>query len=215
MPAFAATIRCLKAAINRHNLITTFAGADRLKETLAAMGLKCGGTLRQRAERLMAVKGKSFDQLDPSLYAKGAKPLVKRACALISMILHQLLLPCSNFYQLHLLLLVQAAQTDEQQLGSLQLIKSTALLEFKIKRLCDMLASVIDDTKDRLEKRQAQTYEELMLEKEEAEVVGASFQKFYMPLRLGAQCLVYGTLICCRTWDPMRAMMKMITSTTL
>ena len=48
-------------------------GADRLKEALQALGLKCGGTLRQRAERLMAIKGRDLSQVDKSLFAKGAK----------------------------------------------------------------------------------------------------------------------------------------------
>ncbi|KAG5182382.1 hypothetical protein JKP88DRAFT_199316 [Tribonema minus] len=47
-------------------------GLDRLKEALEALGLKCGGTLQQRAERLMAVKGKKPSEIDPKLLAKGA-----------------------------------------------------------------------------------------------------------------------------------------------
>jgi splicing factor 3A subunit 3 len=38
-------------------------GLDRLKHALLALNLKCGGTLRQRAERLMAAKSKSPDDL--------------------------------------------------------------------------------------------------------------------------------------------------------
>ena len=53
------------------------AGADRLKEALAGLGLKCGGTLRQRAERLMAVKGKELSQVDRALFAKGQAPQVE------------------------------------------------------------------------------------------------------------------------------------------
>lgn len=52
------------------------AGGDRLKEALQALGLKCGGTVRQRAERLMAVKGKDLVAVDKSLFAKGAAPAV-------------------------------------------------------------------------------------------------------------------------------------------
>ncbi len=46
-------------------------GPDALKAALTALGLKCGGTVAQRAQRLFATKGKSRDQLDPSLFAKG------------------------------------------------------------------------------------------------------------------------------------------------
>lgn len=48
-------------------------GLDRLKSALMALGLKCGGTLEQRAQRLWSTKGKSMEELDQSLFAK-AKP---------------------------------------------------------------------------------------------------------------------------------------------
>lgn len=43
-------------------------GLDRLKSALMALGLKCGGTLEERAQRLFSTKGKTT--LDPSLCAK-------------------------------------------------------------------------------------------------------------------------------------------------
>ncbi|CAG5126108.1 unnamed protein product [Candidula unifasciata] len=46
-------------------------GMERLKNALMTRGLKCGGTLEERAERLFSVKGLSSDEIDPSLYAKG------------------------------------------------------------------------------------------------------------------------------------------------
>ena len=48
-------------------------GLERLKTALMERGLKCGGTLQQRAERLFAVKGLSLEQIDPALKAKPAK----------------------------------------------------------------------------------------------------------------------------------------------
>ena len=45
-------------------------GLDRLKSALMALGLKCGGTLEERANRLFSTKGKALDDLDPSLQAK-------------------------------------------------------------------------------------------------------------------------------------------------
>lgn len=45
-------------------------GLDALKSVLMARGMKCGGTLRQRAERLWAVRGIPPDQIDRSLLAK-------------------------------------------------------------------------------------------------------------------------------------------------
>ncbi|XP_028265339.1 splicing regulator SDE2 [Parambassis ranga] len=50
-----------------------FLGLDVLKEELMSRGLKCGGTLSQRAARLFAIKGQSPDQIDPVLLAKPAK----------------------------------------------------------------------------------------------------------------------------------------------
>lgn len=43
-------------------------GLDRLKSALMALGIKCGGTLEERAQRLFSTKGKR--NIDPSLMAK-------------------------------------------------------------------------------------------------------------------------------------------------
>lgn len=43
-------------------------GLDRLKSALMALGLKCGGTLEERAQRLFSTKDKK--QIDQSLFAK-------------------------------------------------------------------------------------------------------------------------------------------------
>ncbi|XP_077341976.1 splicing regulator SDE2 [Lithobates pipiens] len=48
-------------------------GLDKLKMELIALGLKCGGTLQERAARLFSVRGLSKDQIDPALFAKPAK----------------------------------------------------------------------------------------------------------------------------------------------
>lgn len=40
---------------------------------LQSLGLKCGGTLQERAQRLFSTKGKSLEELDPSLFAKAGK----------------------------------------------------------------------------------------------------------------------------------------------
>ena len=49
------------------------AGLERLKVALQALGLKCGGTLQERAQRLFSTKGKTIEELDPSLFAKAGK----------------------------------------------------------------------------------------------------------------------------------------------
>lgn len=48
-------------------------GLDRLKSALMALGLKCGGTLEERAQRLFFTKGKKLSEMDPNLFAK-SKP---------------------------------------------------------------------------------------------------------------------------------------------
>lgn len=45
-------------------------GLDRLKSALIALGLKCGGSLEERAQRLWSTKGKDINSLDASLFAK-------------------------------------------------------------------------------------------------------------------------------------------------
>ena len=52
------------------------AGADALKDALTKLGLKCGGTLRQRAERLILTKTTPVEKLDRKLFAKGVVPAV-------------------------------------------------------------------------------------------------------------------------------------------
>lgn len=52
-------------------------GLDQLKRALIERGLKCGGTLQQRAERLFSVKGLAPEEIDPSLKAKPPKTKTK------------------------------------------------------------------------------------------------------------------------------------------
>ncbi|KAJ6666843.1 hypothetical protein lerEdw1_018845 [Lerista edwardsae] len=48
-------------------------GLEKLKLELMSLGLKCGGTLQERAARLFSVRGLSRDQIDPALFAKPPK----------------------------------------------------------------------------------------------------------------------------------------------
>lgn len=43
-------------------------GLDRLKSALLALGLKCGGTLEERAQRLWATKGRAIEDLPPEFF---------------------------------------------------------------------------------------------------------------------------------------------------
>lgn len=53
------------------------AGPERLKEALTALGLKCGGTPKERAQRLWLTRSTPLHALDRKLFAK-ARP---RTCA--------------------------------------------------------------------------------------------------------------------------------------
>ncbi|XP_053460031.1 splicing regulator SDE2 [Nycticebus coucang] len=48
-------------------------GFEKLKCELMARGLKCGGTLQERAARLFSVRGVAKEQIDPALFAKPLK----------------------------------------------------------------------------------------------------------------------------------------------
>ncbi|KAF6073677.1 SDE2 telomere maintenance-like protein [Phyllostomus discolor] len=48
-------------------------GLEKLKGVLSALGLKCGGTLQERAARLFSVRGLAREQIDPALFAKPSK----------------------------------------------------------------------------------------------------------------------------------------------
>ena len=48
-------------------------GADRLKMELMSLGLKCGGTLQHRAERLFSTKGKAREDWSTQILAKSKK----------------------------------------------------------------------------------------------------------------------------------------------
>lgn len=47
-------------------------GLDKLKEILVSLSLKAGGSLKERAERLWSVRGKSLEEIPNNLKAKGA-----------------------------------------------------------------------------------------------------------------------------------------------
>mmetsp|Transcript_40482 Transcript_40482/g.89949 ORF Transcript_40482/g.89949 Transcript_40482/m.89949 type:complete len:508 (-) Transcript_40482:699-2222(-) len=113
-------------------------GADRLKEALQALGLKCGGTPKERAQRLFLTKSTPLEQLDKKLFAKGV--------------------------------VAPSAQRSEEDIKKLQEgAFQVALLEARTQQLSELLRQVLADTKGRVEKKQAQTYEEMQAEQEEAE----------------------------------------------
>ncbi|XP_052383359.1 splicing regulator SDE2 isoform X1 [Oncorhynchus keta] len=59
-------------AVHSHKELETL-GLDRLKAELIARGMKCGGTLSERAARLFSTVGLSAEDIDPALLAKPSK----------------------------------------------------------------------------------------------------------------------------------------------
>ncbi|KAJ6376079.1 hypothetical protein OIU77_000950 [Salix suchowensis] len=59
-------------------------GPEKLKEALSALGLKSGGTVQQRAERLFLTKDTPFEKLDKKHFVKGSRGLVPNGGAATS-----------------------------------------------------------------------------------------------------------------------------------
>jgi len=144
------------------------AGAERLKEALQGLGLKCGGTLKQRAERLWLTRTTPLDQLDKKLFAFGLGPSSGADAA-------------------------NNALGIDPAVAAKSKALAVAVMEAKITKLLELLVNVLSDTQGRIEKRQAQTYEELMAEQEEAvDEAGAAGEEasdneddfIYNPLKL-------------------------------
>lgn len=133
-------------------------GPERLKEALAALGLKTGGTVQQRAERLFLTKNTPLEKLDRKHFAKGSRG------------------------------------SDQNSNGDLSFqkqddIKEVALVEAKMRKLCELLEEIIVRTKENAVKKQGMTYEELMGEHEEEEEQADTEsdeddQPIYNPLKL-------------------------------
>ncbi|KAF8676295.1 hypothetical protein HU200_047172 [Digitaria exilis] len=134
-------------------------GPEKLKQALAARGLKSGGTGQQRAERLFLLKHTPLEQLDKKHFAK--VPHTKDV---------------SN-----------AASNGNNFKDDLK--KEIALMEVKMRRLCELLDEVFVRTKENAEKKLTLTYEEMEAEREEEEVQADTEsddedQQIYNPLKL-------------------------------
>ncbi|KAL9266826.1 Splicing factor SF3a60-like protein, partial [Drosera capensis] len=131
-------------------------GAEKLKEALAALGLKVGGTLKQRAERLFLTKDTPLDKLDRKHFANPRHKVEQNGD-------------------------LSAPKQDN--------LSEIALIEAKMKKLCELLDETIVRTKENLVKKQALTYDEIEKEREEEdEQVDAESdddeEQIYNPLKL-------------------------------
>jgi len=117
-------------------------GLEALKGLLTQRGLKCGGSLKDRAARLYMLKGKTLADIPKKLRAEAAKP------------------PATD-----------AADGDANGSGEAAAAaagagrgganRGVALLEEKAVRLGELLAEVLEETANMVEKKQSRTYEEL------------------------------------------------------
>lgn len=130
-------------------------GPEKLKEALAALGLKTGGTVQQRAERLFLTKHTPLEMLDRKHFAKPLR--------------------------------------GSEQNGNVPVqkedLKELALMEAKMKRLCELLNEIIVRTKENTVKKQGMTWDEIVQEQEEEDVQADTEsdeeeQPIYNPLKL-------------------------------
>lgn len=100
-------------------------GLESLKAQLTLKGLKCGGTLAQRAERLFLAKATPLDQMPKKeLAAKGGEGKASAGAAASAP-------------------------------------RAVALVEEQVSRLGELLADVIEDTEEMVEKKQSRSYDEI------------------------------------------------------
>lgn len=116
-------------------------GIDRLKEALEAIGLKCGGSLKERAQRLWSVRGKKAEDIPEKLKAKPSAGQKRK--------------------------LGDIATGDDDPSDDKR--KQIAWLEYKIISLCEIMMDIITSTRRHAEKQQSRTAEEKELELYEEE----------------------------------------------
>ncbi|KAK9665278.1 hypothetical protein RND81_14G102100 [Saponaria officinalis] len=133
-------------------------GPEKLKEGLAALGLKTGGTIQQRAERLFLTKNTPLEKLDKKHFAKSSRGLDQNGDV--------------------------NGPSRKQEDG-----KELALVEAKLRKLCELLQENIVRTKENAEKKQGMSYEELQQEQLEEDTLADvesddENETIYNPLKL-------------------------------
>jgi splicing factor 3A subunit 3 len=146
-------------------------GLDRLKEGLEALGLKCGGSLSERAQRLWSVRGKKAEDIPSSLKAKkslqtnggttNGSASASTSSAFVSLGSGD---DGRRQVRLHLISLLSLLLP-----ASLSLWYQLALLEYNIQTLCSLMSEIVTATRRHAEKQQTRTFEEkqLLIEEEE------------------------------------------------
>ena len=122
-------------------------GGDRLKEVLESMGLKCGGSLKDREERLWSIRGKKPEEIPQKLRAKPSSTIPKHTNG------------------------VENGENGSSSSGSHDdPRKLTAWIEYKVISICDFMMDIVTATRRHTEKQQART-----LEEKEAEIAEEEF----------------------------------------
>jgi len=109
-------------------------GLDRLKSALMALGLKCGGTLEDRANRLFSTKGKKLSELDTSLFAKNKGKMGGGGATASS-----------------------SSATGGGAAKEAAKQRETAYLEAQVYRFSELLSEVRNATRENVERKQART----------------------------------------------------------
>ena len=123
-------------------------GGDRLKEALEAMGLKCGGSLKDRADRLWSIRGKKSEEIPMKLKAK-TLPSVPRP---------------NNGEE------VSQNGSSSSSKSHDDPRKQVAWVEYKVISICEFMTDIVTATRRHSEKQQARS-----LEEKEAEIAEEEF----------------------------------------
>lgn len=130
-------------------------GMDRLKEGLESLGLKCGGTLQDRAQRLWSVRGKKEADIPPSLRAKKAS---KRKLS-DTEVQEEMAVSAGG----------EGGREEEENEKRVLSLNMAQWLEFKIGALCESMQETVSHTRRHAEKQQARSIEEKEAEIREEE----------------------------------------------
>ncbi|MBA0742283.1 hypothetical protein Gogos_015353, partial [Gossypium gossypioides] len=145
-------------------------GPEKLKEALASLGLKTGGTVQQRAERLFLTKHTPLEKLDKKHFAKGSHGPRQNGSAAVSQDINSLK---------HIALMEAKMKKLSDLLSKVSWLLTLPLTVFgknvkhERKPLQKYVAAVcspdmtIEQTKENVVKKQALTYEEMEQEREE------------------------------------------------
>jgi splicing factor 3A subunit 3 len=121
-------------------------GMDRIKEALEAMGLKCGGTLSDRAQRLWSVRGKKAEDIPNNLRSKPAKRKVDDGSA------------------------EEKSESPSDSSNSEEAYSNDiSWMEFKATSICHLMMDTVTATRRHAEKQQSRTAEEKEAEIREEE----------------------------------------------